>query len=125
MMQNKHLGVNFVFHNETLLELPRFASLFPAALIAESGFTADHARAVLKQIHWTKPRSGRQPTAAGVGCLIGNFHNFGPQCDKRRLSAGIDQPARFGSHCLYRIGDRVDNFGSCFIRVYPITRLAQ
>lgn len=54
MMQNKHLGVNFVFHNETLLELPRFASLFPAALIAELGFTADQARAVLKQIQMAR-----------------------------------------------------------------------
>lgn len=54
VMQNKHLGVNFVFHNETLLELPRFASLFPAALIAELGFTADQARAVLKQIQMAR-----------------------------------------------------------------------
>lgn len=58
VMQNGHgLGVAFVLHNETQSELPRFAEWLPEELIAEFGFTADEAQAVLNQIR--PARDGR------------------------------------------------------------------
>ncbi|MEN4610346.1 type II toxin-antitoxin system RelB/DinJ family antitoxin [Pantoea agglomerans] len=58
VMQNgNNLGVAFVLHNETLSELPRFAESLPGELIAEFGFTADEAQAVLNQIR--PARDGR------------------------------------------------------------------
>lgn len=57
MQSGNSLGVAFMLHNETLSELPRFAEWLPGELIAEFGFTAGEAQAVLNQIR--PARDGR------------------------------------------------------------------
>lgn len=57
MQDAQRMDVSFTFHNVTLDELPHFAESLPGELIAEFGFTADEATAVLNQIR--PARDGR------------------------------------------------------------------
>ncbi|MBT8500560.1 hypothetical protein DH20_14465 [Pantoea agglomerans] len=50
MTQRGMSHAKFVFHNETLAELPRLTESLPRELITEFGFTTDEAAVVLNQI---------------------------------------------------------------------------
>ncbi|MEY8773177.1 type II toxin-antitoxin system RelB/DinJ family antitoxin [Erwinia sp. ACCC 02193] len=50
MTQRGMSHAKFVFHNETLAELPRLAESLPRELMTDFGFTADEAAVVLNQI---------------------------------------------------------------------------
>ncbi|WP_459515097.1 type II toxin-antitoxin system RelB/DinJ family antitoxin [Erwinia amylovora] len=56
MTQKGMSHAQFVFHNETVAELPRLAESLPRELITEFGFTAEEAGVVLNQI-----RPARRP----------------------------------------------------------------